>query len=218
MKLTRFRVRKFRNIIDSGDVAVESDVSCLVGMNEAGKTAVLAALNRLNPTDRSVFSVMEDYPRWLLTRDRRDGLIDDTRPIEATFACTTMEVSVLIDGGTEGAQRLQRAIEAGRLNQQRLIEISKVTGSANSDIEDVFEPEDYLAIYNEAFKRKATVASLAAGDRIVKRIERKLGSSYDHYKPAETLLRHQATLLPQLSEATLGRFAALFERINASRT
>lgn len=131
---------------------------------------------------------------------------------------TAMEVSVLIDAGTEGSQRLKRAIEAGRLNQKRLIEVSEVTGSHNSDIEDIFAPEDYLHLYNAAFKRRSTTSSIGPGDRIVKRISVKLADKkYDHYKPAETLLRDQATLLPMLSQKTLDRFAKLFERINNSR-
>ncbi len=52
MRLAQFQVRKFRNIIDSGLINVETDVTCLVGMNEAGKTAVLTALSRLNPSRR----------------------------------------------------------------------------------------------------------------------------------------------------------------------
>jgi len=78
VRLTQFRVRKFRNIIDSGRIDVEDDVTCLVGMNEAGKTAVLTALNRLSPADASTFSVQDDYPRWLLVADRRAKVIDDT--------------------------------------------------------------------------------------------------------------------------------------------
>ncbi len=96
---------------------------------------------------------------------------------------------------------------------------STVTGNKNSDIEDVFEPDDYLALYNAAFKKRTSTKSIGFGDRIVKRISAKLPErTYDHYKPAETLLREQATLLPNLSQPTLDRFAALFEKINASRT
>ncbi len=32
MRLAQFQVRKFRNIIDSGLINVETDVTCLVGM------------------------------------------------------------------------------------------------------------------------------------------------------------------------------------------
>ena len=40
MRLTAFRVRVFRNIIDSGDIKVD-EVTCLVGKNEAGKSGSL---------------------------------------------------------------------------------------------------------------------------------------------------------------------------------
>ncbi|MDI9896894.1 hypothetical protein QM797_19415 [Rhodococcus sp. IEGM 1381] len=87
---------------------------------------------------------------------------------------TNMEVSVLIDAGTDGAQRLQRAIEAGRLGQRRLVEVGEITNSKNSDIEDIFTPEDYLHLYNAAFERRAATTSISPGDRIVKRISDKL--------------------------------------------
>ncbi|MDQ4034277.1 MAG: AAA family ATPase [Actinomycetota bacterium] len=130
---------------------------------------------------------------------------------------TTMEVTVLIDAGTEGAQRLQRALDAGRMDRQRLITVGDITGSPNSDIEDMFDVEDYLRMYNAAFGKRTTAASLPPGDRVVKRIEQKEGAKYDHYKPAEALLRGQIKMLPQMSVTTLERWSSLFERINASR-
>ena len=45
MKLVSARVRKFRNILDSGEIRFEDDVTVLVGKNESGKTAALNALN-----------------------------------------------------------------------------------------------------------------------------------------------------------------------------
>lgn len=130
----------------------------------------------------------------------------------------SLEVSVLIDAGTEGGQRLQKAIEAGRLGRKRLIEVGEITGNSNSDIEDIFAPDDYLALYNLAFKRKASTSSIGRGDRIVKRIAAKLPEKrYDHYKPAEALLRAQTEVLPAFSRETLENFATLFERINDSR-
>jgi ABC-type cobalamin/Fe3+-siderophores transport system ATPase subunit len=85
MRLQSFRVRRFRNIIDSGEITVDPEVTCLVGMNEAGKTAVLSALHRLNAVDEAVFDTQQDYPRWLLTKDRRDDTIHTVRPVEASF-------------------------------------------------------------------------------------------------------------------------------------
>ncbi|HEX3571043.1 MAG TPA: AAA family ATPase [Acidobacteriaceae bacterium] len=65
MKLREFRVREFRSIWDSGPVKVDDQVTCLVGKNEAGKTALLTALYRTNPiiADHAVFDETYDYPK-----------------------------------------------------------------------------------------------------------------------------------------------------------
>lgn len=44
MQLVTARIRMFRNIIDSGDIDFQADVTSLVGKNESGKTSVLEAL------------------------------------------------------------------------------------------------------------------------------------------------------------------------------
>lgn len=97
MQLTRFRVRKFRNIIDSGEIKVDETVTCLVGMNESGKTAVLSALHRLNPVDDASFDEQRDYPRWLLSRDRREKTVGDVVPIEATFTLDGSDIALIKD-------------------------------------------------------------------------------------------------------------------------
>ena len=48
MKLTKVRITNFQSIHDSTEFDI-ADVTCLVGKNEAGKTALLKALYRLNP-------------------------------------------------------------------------------------------------------------------------------------------------------------------------
>lgn len=65
MKLTEFRVREFRSIWDSGPVKVDDQVTCLVGKNEAGKTALLTALYRTNPIipEHAEFDLTYDYPK-----------------------------------------------------------------------------------------------------------------------------------------------------------
>lgn len=102
VQLTRFRVRKFRNVVDSGDIQAEGDVSCLVGMNEAGKTAVLSALHRLKPVDGATFDTQRDYPRWLLTQDRKAKLIPEVRPIEADFQLDDDELRSVAERFGEG--------------------------------------------------------------------------------------------------------------------
>ncbi|XHC26511.1 MAG: AAA family ATPase [Phycisphaerales bacterium] len=86
MKLLSFHVRKFRNIVDSGEVTVDADVTCLVGKNEAGKSGLLEALYMLNPAYGEEFNVRDQYPRWLAAKDRRAGDLEEVSPIAATFA------------------------------------------------------------------------------------------------------------------------------------
>jgi len=93
VQLKSFRVRRFRNILDSGEISVESDVTALVGKNEAGKTALLQALYRLNPAHEAGFDVIQHYPRWMEVRDRKAGVIDATNAITATFALNDDDVS-----------------------------------------------------------------------------------------------------------------------------
>ena len=97
MKLKSVRVRHFRNIIDSGEVLIEDDVTCLVGKNESGKTAFLHALHRLNPARSTVsFSSPDDYPAWLEKRHRQEGKdLEDEEPITATFALDGSEREML---------------------------------------------------------------------------------------------------------------------------
>jgi predicted ATP-dependent endonuclease of OLD family len=69
MKLTRVRVQNYRSVEDSGEFAI-GDLTCLVGKNEAGKTALLSALRSLRPSKSQVFTIDEtnDYPRRFATR------------------------------------------------------------------------------------------------------------------------------------------------------
>ncbi|MBL8788397.1 MAG: AAA family ATPase [Deltaproteobacteria bacterium] len=71
MKLTHVRVTKYRCIEDSGLVAIEPEITALIGRNESGKTAFLEALRRLNPADGARFEVTADYPRPQLAAYRR---------------------------------------------------------------------------------------------------------------------------------------------------
>ena len=67
MRLTHVTVTNFKSVEDSGEFSV-GDVTCLVGKNEAGKTALLQALHHLNPdSGEAVFDVQSSYPRRFLS-------------------------------------------------------------------------------------------------------------------------------------------------------
>ena len=69
MRLKTIRVTNFRSVDDSEEFDIDR-VTCLVGKNEAGKSAILLALAALNPNDATPVSMdrERDYPRRNLVR------------------------------------------------------------------------------------------------------------------------------------------------------
>lgn len=106
MKLKTVRVTNFRSVIDSGEFDV-ADVTCLVGKNEAGKTAILQALHRLNPVDGKAgsFSVIDDYPRASVSdyeREIKTGKREPAHVITAIFELSNEERALVEDEYGEG--------------------------------------------------------------------------------------------------------------------
>ena len=77
MRLVKARIQGYRSIIDSGWFDVEQGKSILVGPNEAGKTAILQALQKLNPPEGvELFKPLRDYPRAKYDEDIEKGGVD----------------------------------------------------------------------------------------------------------------------------------------------
>ena len=92
MRLENAQVVFFRNILDSQEVEVQPDVTCLVGKNESGKTSFLSALHVLNPAVPAAID-LKDYPAWLSKGHRLDGrILEDETPIRATFVLEPQEI------------------------------------------------------------------------------------------------------------------------------
>jgi predicted ATP-binding protein involved in virulence len=107
MKLREFSVREFQSVWESGPISV-GEVTCLVGKNEAGKTALLKALYRLNPiADVDVnFDVTDDYPRKEVTDYKHEVESGSRAPatvIEAQFELDDDDAKAVTDVFGEAA-------------------------------------------------------------------------------------------------------------------
>lgn len=129
MLLKSFTVRDFQSIHDSNAVEV-GDITCLVGKNEAGKTALLRALYRLHPISPGdgTFDLTDDYPRASVTeyeRDLKGGTrasaivtravfaleADELRPIEARFGTGVLPSRELtLTRGYDNTTRFELAV------------------------------------------------------------------------------------------------------------
>jgi predicted ATP-dependent endonuclease of OLD family len=116
VQLKKVHIRGFKSVRDSNAFEV-GDITCLVGKNEAGKTAVLDALYRLNPIVSSdgKYDVTEHYPRAdvedyrvaVQEQKRAPAVVaevvfvlepEDLEPIIATFGqhCVSHEAQVIL--------------------------------------------------------------------------------------------------------------------------
>jgi len=126
-----------------------------------------------------------------------------------------LKVTVLVDSRKEGNQRLDRMAKDGYLEKQRIILVGDVLSRKTGDVEDLFEVDEYLALYNKAFSKSLRASDLQGHDPIVARIARHEGvDRFDHGRPADVLLRERETIIRTLGEETLKRFEDLFTRIN----
>ena len=101
MKLTHVRVQNYRCVRDTGWFEVEQAKTILVGPNEAGKTAVLEALQRINaPAEVRGFDTLRDYPRKLYNADIQSQKRDPSEiPVaSASFALGPEDIAELPDG------------------------------------------------------------------------------------------------------------------------
>ena len=98
MKLTKVRITNFQSVLDSNEFEI-GDVTCLVGKNESGKTALLKALYRLNPVNEGdgSFDVTDDYPRGNLYDYEEKIDSGDKEPAEVVHATYALETEDLHD-------------------------------------------------------------------------------------------------------------------------
>ncbi|MDR0790970.1 MAG: ATP-binding protein [Methanomassiliicoccaceae archaeon] len=101
MRLVRARIKGYKSIKDTGYFDVERTKTIFVGPNEAGKTAIFQALQRLNPPSGVIpFNPLRDYPRSDYDRDIARGGIDPAAftVVECHFAMEPSDIALLPPG------------------------------------------------------------------------------------------------------------------------
>lgn len=139
MKLTAFTVREFRSVWSSGEVKVDDKVTCIVGKNEAGKTALLTALYRTNPIIRedADFDVTYDYPK----REVEDYRIaveikerDEAVVVSCTYSLDDDDVAAVTEffgSSVLKSREFQRDTYYGRANSEFVLEVDDAAARAH---------------------------------------------------------------------------------------
>ncbi len=114
MRLEQARVQNYRSIRDTGWFDVEDAKTILVGPNEAGKTALLEALQQINPSDDARgFDPLRDYPRKLYNADIQSRRLQSSAiPVaSARFRLEPDDVAALPEGFEEVSYRCTRYLD-----------------------------------------------------------------------------------------------------------
>jgi predicted ATPase len=118
MRIESAQVRNYRSVVDSGTFEVEPDKTILVGINEAGKTAILRGIQQASPAaDAAKIDWLYDAPAGLVDDIRRGNLDQASLPV----AMVTMRPEAKdLTGLTlpEGAENI-RLVLTSWLNNKR---------------------------------------------------------------------------------------------------
>lgn len=143
MKLKEYRVREFRSVWDSGPIQVDDRKTCLVGKNEAGKTALLTALYRTNPliASHAEFDLVYDYPKREIMNYETDVSNNEREPVTVVGCTYQLE--------SQEIKAIQRSFGDGVLKSNDLETFTRY-GDHRRDIS--IKTDESIAIKNLAEK------------------------------------------------------------------
>ena len=185
MKLLTVHVTNFRSAEDSEKFDVEP-ITCLVGKNESGKSAILLALAALNPHEATpaILDKERDYPRrsltqydqkhaegdavavtttWKLEKSEVEAVAsavgDEIQPFVALFSGNDLHVAVLSDQATGDKQKVEDMKRSEVLRAGHFHTVADFLGRAEADVEDIFDPDVFVAILNSCYELRTLTNS-----------------------------------------------------------
>ena len=96
MKLVSAHITNFRSIDDSNGFEI-GDLTCLVGKNEAGKTAILQAFYGISPFASFSYDKTRDYPRRYLSRFDERHPNGESKVIETHWSLSPADTELVGD-------------------------------------------------------------------------------------------------------------------------
>lgn len=148
------------------------------------------------------------------------GGIDNFAPFVALMG-RRFPLTALMDGGQSSRQyqRVVRAAEAIGISTSCILVCSDLveTLPRNADIEDLFQLDDYLWLYNRAIGSLQSTDLAPTDEPVIKRISDAKGK-FDHALVAHELTRSAAEFFAQVRPQTLANFKVLFGKLAETLT
>lgn len=136
-----------------------------------------------------------------------------------------INVATLLDIQTSDKQLIEDLYKKNLLTKKQVSTYADFTGTAEADVEDMFDRSFYLELVNSEYGKqlasKITLAKLNPNmPRTLRAIDTWLddnpmkSGSFGHYRPARYFTEQLATLWPKVSNETKDRFEAAFKHLN----
>lgn len=136
-----------------------------------------------------------------------------------------INVATLLDIQNSDKQLIEDLYKKNLLNKKQVSTYADFTGTAEADVEDMFDRSFYLELVNGEYgKQLASKITLAKLNQNVPRTLRAIDAwladnpmksgSFGHYRPARHFTEQLATLWPKVSDETKDRFEAAFKHLN----
>ncbi len=192
MRLANVQIKDFRCIEDSGEFSLDG-ITCLVGKNESGKTAILKALRRLKPDDagKEPFNALRDYPRrkWV----SEACVQKDTPVVEATWELSDADQQALEEAFGKDVLASTRFRAA-----QGYDNLAQIAANVNE------EKLLHNALASAATEEKALLAKCASVDAALETLK----AITTRTAAQEQLLKELTAKFPQGGEAAVDAFLA----------
>lgn len=97
----------------------------------------------------------------------------------------------LLDTFTDQAAqaRLKRMVEQKIIADKKILYYHSIMGQAYADIEDLFDKEEYLVLFNGAFGKSVQISELDTNKPIMSQLKRLNGNkAFNHYSPANYMI------------------------------
>lgn len=114
----------------------------------------------------------------------------------------------LLDTFTDQAAqaRLKRMVEQKIIADKKILYYHSIMGQAYADIEDLFDKEEYLVLFNGAFGKSVQISELDTNKPIMSQLKRLNGNkAFNHYSPANYMAKNIGSGLCRASAGQGGR-------------
>lgn len=173
----------------------------------------------------SDFLYLDTISQWLKDNEReglRNSIVitpvggsSKVPTFVALMAPRRIRFSVLVDSSIQEMQQIDDLKESGLLPVKNIIELGELLQTREADIEDLFEVDDYIRLFNGAFGSELSTGDLDGQGTVVSQICRKRQQeSFNHTRVAKSFVRLGDEALSDLSGLTLRRFEELFKTVN----